>query len=194
MALSKRLRYEILRRDNHACRYCGGIAPDVALTVDHVVPVSLGGTDDSSNLVTACKDCNAGKSSSSPDAAIVAAVDEKALIWKSAMEIAAQERAAAFAHDRELIGQFLTRWNNWTWTDYRGDQHTEDLPATFDVSVRNLLTAGLTPDDLDELIDVAMTAKSRDTWAYFCGCGWRRIRQAQERAAEIIAQWEEGTP
>ncbi|MEU5976310.1 hypothetical protein [Streptomyces sp. NPDC047315] len=23
MAVSKRLRYEILRRDNHACRYCG---------------------------------------------------------------------------------------------------------------------------------------------------------------------------
>lgn len=25
MAISKRLRYEILRRDNHACRYCGNL-------------------------------------------------------------------------------------------------------------------------------------------------------------------------
>ncbi|AWN05089.1 HNH endonuclease [Gordonia phage Easley] len=40
MAVSKRLRYEILRRDNHTCRYCGATAPDVPLTVDHVVPVS----------------------------------------------------------------------------------------------------------------------------------------------------------
>jgi 5-methylcytosine-specific restriction endonuclease McrA len=39
MAVSKRTRYEVLRRDNHACRYCGGIAPDVILTVDHVTPV-----------------------------------------------------------------------------------------------------------------------------------------------------------
>ena len=28
MAVSKRLRYEILRRDNHTCRYCGASAPD----------------------------------------------------------------------------------------------------------------------------------------------------------------------
>ena len=41
MALSKRLRYEILRRDNHTCRYCGASAPDVTLTVDHVVPCLL---------------------------------------------------------------------------------------------------------------------------------------------------------
>lgn len=33
MAVSKRLRYEILRRDDHACRYCGDRAPDVKLTV-----------------------------------------------------------------------------------------------------------------------------------------------------------------
>lgn len=36
MAVSKRLRYEILRRGNHTCRYCGASAPDVPLRVDHV--------------------------------------------------------------------------------------------------------------------------------------------------------------
>lgn len=35
MPVSKRLRYEVLRRDSHTCRYCGGAAPDVKLTVDH---------------------------------------------------------------------------------------------------------------------------------------------------------------
>lgn len=83
MAVSKRLRYEVLRRDNHACRYCGRSAPDVALTVDHVVPVALGGSDDPGNLVTACRDCNSGKSASSPDAPIVANVADDALRWGS---------------------------------------------------------------------------------------------------------------
>lgn len=46
MAVSTRLRYEILRRDNHQCRYCGGTAPDVKLTIDHVIPETLGGNDD----------------------------------------------------------------------------------------------------------------------------------------------------
>ena len=38
MAVSKRLRYEVLRRDNHTCRYCGAQAPDVKLTVDNMAP------------------------------------------------------------------------------------------------------------------------------------------------------------
>ncbi|MFF8716201.1 HNH endonuclease [Streptomyces sp. NPDC015184] len=42
MAVSKRLRYEILRRDNRTCRYCGAGAPDAPLCVDHVVPSAAG--------------------------------------------------------------------------------------------------------------------------------------------------------
>ncbi|MFF8482376.1 HNH endonuclease [Streptomyces antibioticus] len=63
MAVSKRLRYEIFRRDNHTCRYCGASAPNVPLRVDHVTPVALGGSDKPENLVTSCEPCNSGKSS-----------------------------------------------------------------------------------------------------------------------------------
>jgi hypothetical protein len=76
MAVSKRLRYEILRRDNHACRYCGATAPGVKLNVDHVIPTSLGGSDKPDNLVTACADCNSGKTSSMPNAEPVTDVDQ----------------------------------------------------------------------------------------------------------------------
>lgn len=78
MAVSKRLRYEILRRDNHACRYCGATAPQVKLNVDHVIPTSLGGSDAPTNLVTSCADCNAGKTSSMPNAEPVADVEQDA--------------------------------------------------------------------------------------------------------------------
>jgi len=56
-----RLRFAILARDNFTCRYCGRMAPAVALTVDHVVSVADGGTDDEGNLVAACDECNMGK-------------------------------------------------------------------------------------------------------------------------------------
>ncbi len=36
-------------------------APDVEITVDHVVPVALGGSDEPSNLAAACDACNGGK-------------------------------------------------------------------------------------------------------------------------------------
>lgn len=79
MSVSKRLRFEIFRRDNHACRYCGATASDTPLTIDHVMPTALGGTNDPSNLVTACQDCNAGKTSSIPATLYVADVAEDAL-------------------------------------------------------------------------------------------------------------------
>lgn len=50
----RELRLRILRRDGYLCRYCGAEAN----TVDHVRPVSKGGTDSPSNLVAACGRCN----------------------------------------------------------------------------------------------------------------------------------------
>lgn len=91
MAVSKRLRYEILRRDNHACRYCGAAAPDVKLNVDHVIPTSLGGSDKPNNLVTSCADCNSGKTSSLPNAEPVADVDQEA--FREAVERKRKELA-----------------------------------------------------------------------------------------------------
>ncbi|MEN6536306.1 MAG: HNH endonuclease [Bryobacteraceae bacterium] len=61
MSISKRLRFEIFRRDNYACVYCGRRAPSVTLEVDHRIPRCNGGSDDPENLVSACWDCNRGK-------------------------------------------------------------------------------------------------------------------------------------
>ncbi len=62
MSISSKLRFEILNRDNFTCSYCGVTADEELLHVDHVIAKSKGGTDEPGNLVTACADCNAGKS------------------------------------------------------------------------------------------------------------------------------------
>jgi 5-methylcytosine-specific restriction endonuclease McrA len=59
-------RRNLLRRDGHACQYCG--ATD-RLTMDHVVPKSRGGPDTWENLVAACVPCNNRKGSRTPDEA-----------------------------------------------------------------------------------------------------------------------------
>ena len=63
-AIPARLRFAVLQRDAFRCRYCGRTAnePGVVLHVDHVVPVAAGGTNYEGNLVTACAECNLGKS------------------------------------------------------------------------------------------------------------------------------------
>lgn len=61
MAISKKLRFEIFKRDNFTCQYCGRQTPDVILEVDHISPKAKGGDDDIQNLITSCFDCNHGK-------------------------------------------------------------------------------------------------------------------------------------
>ena len=57
------LRYDVMRRDGFRCCLCGRTASDgIELEVDHIVPISKGGSTIGSNLQTLCRDCNRGKS------------------------------------------------------------------------------------------------------------------------------------
>jgi hypothetical protein len=59
----------LFQRDGYRCLYCGeACAPD-ALTRDHVVPVSRGGVDAWTNVVSACVDCNQRKDAQTPEEA-----------------------------------------------------------------------------------------------------------------------------
>jgi 5-methylcytosine-specific restriction endonuclease McrA len=60
-AIPKKLRFEVFKRDSFTCQYCGKSAPDIILEVDHIHPVSRGGEEDITNLITSCFDCNRGK-------------------------------------------------------------------------------------------------------------------------------------
>lgn len=60
-SLSKKIRFEVFKRDSFTCQYCGKSAPDVVLEIDHINPVANGGNNGILNLITACYDCNRGK-------------------------------------------------------------------------------------------------------------------------------------
>ncbi len=60
---------ELFRRDSNLCMYCGHAYPDQQLTRDHVRPLSLGGNNNWSNVVTACKPCNNAKGAQTPEMA-----------------------------------------------------------------------------------------------------------------------------
>jgi hypothetical protein len=60
---STRNRFRVFKRDGFSCQYCGQKPPHVVLEIDHIIPKSKGGRDDMENLITACFDCNRGKSS-----------------------------------------------------------------------------------------------------------------------------------
>lgn len=57
-------RKAIFERDGYRCHYCGtDVGP---FEVDHVIPLSRGGTSDPGNLVVACRKCNQSKRDKTP--------------------------------------------------------------------------------------------------------------------------------
>jgi hypothetical protein len=184
MAVSKSLRHQIMRRDNHTCRYCGAQAPDVKLTIDHVTPQTLGGQDVPENLVAACVDCNAGKSATPPDAALVADVDQRAVEWAHAMQVVTDRRLVELEADRKRINRFDRKWR--VYRTY-GEPYPRD--ANWRNSVARFLANGL---DDRFLADAAETAIGRprmpadEAWNYFCGICWKEVRSLQAAASDLM--------
>ena len=61
----------LFARDHYRCQYCGRhvleLKPREALTRDHLLPLSRGGTNEWSNVVTACSPCNTRKGNHLPN-------------------------------------------------------------------------------------------------------------------------------
>lgn len=59
----------LFRRDKNICLYCGGQFSISDLSRDHVQPLSKGGVDVWTNVVTSCRRCNNRKADRSPEQA-----------------------------------------------------------------------------------------------------------------------------
>ena len=111
-AISKKIRFEIFKRDKFTCQYCGETAPNVVLHVDHIRPVAGGGDNDFLNLITACQDCNGGKGARRLDEAAEVEKQQPQLAELNArreqIEMMLQWREALLA-DRETDFTLITK-------------------------------------------------------------------------------------
>jgi 5-methylcytosine-specific restriction endonuclease McrA len=63
--MTDKLRNAIKERDNYTCQICGASIythPNILFHIDHIIPVSKGGTTVEDNLQTLCSTCNLKKS------------------------------------------------------------------------------------------------------------------------------------
>ncbi len=73
-AFHRKVRYEISGAvqqkiwvaDAMYCRYCGVAMGKAQLTIDHFVPLEMGGKNDTSNFISACRSCNKAKGAMDP--------------------------------------------------------------------------------------------------------------------------------
>lgn len=175
--LSKKIRFDIFKRDGFRCSYCGTSPSEtVLLEVDHIHPVAEGGTNDIDNLITSCQDCNRGKG------AILLSVVPQSLQEKAA-EI--QERESQIAAYYQVLSAKKERKDKEIWdiAEIFMKRFCDDgiSRANFS-SIRNFLTH-LDFYEVVEAMEIACDKKynRRPAFLYFCGICWNKVkRSAQE--------------
>jgi len=172
--IGKRLRFEIFKRDNFTCQYCGGHPPAVILHVDHILAVANGGGNDAENLVTACQDCNLGKS------AVPLSVKPKTL-ESAALE--AREAAAQVREHAKMVAAARDAMEAVCWEIAEvihrgaGDGWSADKFSGVKGFVKRIGYA--------ETLKAAHIAADRyhegpRRFKYFCGICWNRVRDAEQ--------------
>jgi hypothetical protein len=113
------LRYSILRRDNFKCVLCGrSPATDTStiLEIDHIIPVSRGGTNDPKNLRTTCFECNRGKKDKLESTLLLLPEIDKQIINTQPEEI---KKPIKYPDGVEIPSTYLAiKYDIWEYADY----------------------------------------------------------------------------
>lgn len=170
--ISKKLRFELFKRDNFTCQYCGSTPPGVVLEIDHINPVSSGGNNSEENLITSCFDCNRGKSSN------LLTDIPKSLKLKSEE---AKEKELQIEGYNKILTKKADRINAETWNVVDALEYSKDVESYNRQrlsSIKKFLNKLPCVEVLDaaELTSCKFGAINDYAFRYFCGVCWGKIR------------------
>lgn len=173
IAISKKLRFDVFKRDSFTCQYCGASPPAVLLECDHISPVALGGATDAENLVTACQACNRGKGASplddvpKPLAELAAETAEREAQIAGYEAVMRERRERLDADAYEVLEKFCTHFDG-----------KSGIPKKDFLSIRRFVEQL----GLDKVIEANEIAIAKKSWSYsgcfryFCGVCWGMIK------------------
>lgn len=175
---SKKIRFDVFKRDNFTCQYCGRTPPAVVLELDHVIPKGKGGPDTIDNYITACFDCNRGKGKHTLDTTIPGVDERIKLLKEKRLQLKAfnrliEKQEQEFAYYIACVIQTFH------------SSFPDLLPTTrfTDVTIKRFVTL-LPIAKLEEAMALACSTKPNDpekALRYFCGICWNWIKKPETR-------------
>lgn len=173
MSLSKKLRFEVFKRDGFKCAYCGKAPPSVVLEVDHIEPKSCGGKDLIHNLLTACFDCNRGKKNI-PLSLVPSQLQDNIEVLREKEEQLKQYRKFILKIEKritedinEIYILYARQYPDWVLAD-----HFVNAPLKRFLSL-------LPKHEVIDALHIAIAKHPTDhnrVIPYFCGVCWKKIR------------------
>jgi hypothetical protein len=171
-SLSKKLRFDVFKRDGFICFYCGAHPSEtVTLEVDHIHPVAEGGTNEIDNLVTACFDCNRGKSAELLSSAPPSLAEKTELIAEREAQIRAYYEILE-ARKRRLDDEM------WAVADVLMERFADEtILRTRLESIKRFLDLLPFPVVLEAMEAACNRIMNRNqAFKYFCGICWKKIK------------------
>ena len=170
-AISKKLRFDIFKRDVFTCQYCGSKPPSVVLEVDHIIPVASGGDNDIDNLVTSCFDCNRGKGARSLE------LSPETLAKKLEIQTEAKEQLASFEKSVKAKKAKITRKIN-KLDKIFSDVTDHTFTYSFKQSIKKFFEL-LPEHEVIDAMEISLAKFSDEpglATKYFCGICWNKIK------------------
>lgn len=173
-SISKKIRFDIFKRDSFSCQYCGATPPNVVLEVDHITPVCSGGENNEDNLITSCFDCNRGKAGSQLS-------DVPKSLKIKAGEIKEQEEQIK-AYNKILMGKSL-RLKQELW-DIISELESDENIDSYDKKRTASIKIFLNKLPFHDVIEAAEITNSRFNYItarafrYFCAICWNKLKES----------------
>lgn len=171
--LSKKMRFDVFKRDGFQCQYCGTTPPAVVLEVDHIHPVSKGGKNRVDNLITSCFECNRGKAAGLLTVAPQTVTDKAIIIAEKMEQLKAFERLQrnkrkAEEQSIDMVEQTFQGYYDFSFKD------------RFRESVRIFLQHMTVYEVMDAMNRAcARVSGQENAIKYFCGICWKTIKSDQ---------------
>lgn len=171
--ISKRLRFEVFKRDAFKCHYCGRNPPTVFLELDHIIPVSKGGTNQIDNLTTACFECNRGKSNVELNALPLTTLSKIEILKEKEDQYKAFQKLLKRIENR--IAKEVDNVD-FIFREYWDDYH---LSKTFKQGSLKMFIEKLGFTEVASAMHKACTRvySQNACIKYFCGICWTKIRE-----------------
>lgn len=177
-AISKKLRFEVFKRDSFRCRYCSRGVESSILEIDHILPVSKGGQNNDLNLITACFDCNRGKSKNELGCSALTIVDHKQEVKKMKEQRLQMEAYVVFQKERSDFESQLSSLALKAFTEMKTYNYLPDGAQTSVSAFIKSIGFEETKLSADIAVSSFRERRNNNPWKYFCGTCWNKIKAA----------------
>jgi hypothetical protein len=169
--LTKKIRFDVFKRDLFTCQYCSAKPPKVPLEVDHIIPIKNGGLNDFENLITSCFDCNRGKGARELTLMPVSTVEKMERLsiaqeqYKQFKKILLAEKKIIDSQVAAIDKIYSSCYEGWCLND------------RFKLQIKQfIIKIGF--EEVEEAMEIACLKISDSSKAikYFCGIVWNKIK------------------